>query len=65
VKRKTLEYPELLTPGEVATALRCDPKTLVIWANTGRIPCIKTPGGHRRYRRTDVEAMLQTRGGKP
>lgn len=40
----------LLTPGEVAAYFKVDPKTVTRWAKQGRLPSIKTPGGHRRYR---------------
>lgn len=39
----------LLTSGEVAEMFRVDPKTVSRWAAAGRIPSIRTPGGHRRY----------------
>ncbi|GAA4626727.1 hypothetical protein GCM10023196_036140 [Actinoallomurus vinaceus] len=47
---------DLLKPGEVAAYLRVDPKTVSRWAASGRLPSVRTPGGHRRYRRADVEA---------
>lgn len=53
---------ELLTPGAVAAALYVDPKTVTRWARAGKIDSIRTPGGHRRYRRSDVEAL---RSGDP
>jgi len=37
----------LLTPGEVASLFRVDPKTVTRWAASGRITSIRTPGGHR------------------
>ena len=40
----------LLTPGEVASLFRVDPKTVTRWATAGRIGSIRTPGGHRRFR---------------
>jgi len=49
----------LLTPSEVARLFRVDPKTVTRWANEGRLSSIKTPGGHRRYRRSDVNALLK------
>lgn len=52
---------KLLTPGEVARILRVDPKTVTRWALAGRIDSIRTPGGHRRYREADVEALLHGR----
>jgi excisionase family DNA binding protein len=39
----------LLTPAEVAALFRVDPKTVTRWAKAGRIECIRTRGGHRRY----------------
>jgi excisionase family DNA binding protein len=48
----------LLTPGEVATLFRVDPKTVTRWAAAGRIGSIRTPGGHRRFRESEVRSML-------
>jgi excisionase family DNA binding protein len=48
----------LLTPGEVATLFRVDPKTVTRWAAAGRIGSIRTPGGHRRFRESEVRALL-------
>jgi excisionase family DNA binding protein len=49
----------LLTPGEVATLFRVDPKTVTRWAASGRISSIRTPGGHRRFRETEVRELLE------
>ena len=49
----------LMTPGEVASLFRVDPKTVSRWAISGRIPSVRTPGGHRRFRETDVRALLR------
>ena len=48
----------LLTPGEVASLFRVDPKTVTRWASAGRIGSIRTPGGHRRFRESEVRSML-------
>jgi excisionase family DNA binding protein len=48
----------LLTPGEVATLFRVDPKTVTRWASAGRIGSIRTPGGHRRFRESEVKNLL-------
>jgi excisionase family DNA binding protein len=48
----------LLTPGEVASLFRVDPKTVTRWATAGRIGSIRTPGGHRRFRESEVRSML-------
>lgn len=49
----------LLTPGEVADKFRVDPKTVTRWAAAGRIGSIRTPGGHRRFRESEVRALLE------
>jgi excisionase family DNA binding protein len=55
----TIENPErLLTPGEVALMFRVDPKTVTRWASAGRIGSIRTPGGHRRFRESEVTDLL-------
>lgn len=51
---------KLLTPGEVAVMFRVDPKTVTRWAATGRLNAIRTPGGHRRFRESEVLAILRT-----
>ena len=52
----------LLTPSEVAAMFRVDPKTVTRWAKAGKLTSIRTLGGHRRYRETEVRALL---GGIP
>lgn len=49
----------LLTPGEVATLFRVDPKTVTRWAQAGKVPSIRTLGGHRRYRESDIRSLLE------
>ena len=56
----------LLTPAEVAALFRVDPKTVTRWAKAGKITAIRTLGGHRRYRQSEVLGLLkanQTSGG--
>jgi excisionase family DNA binding protein len=48
----------LLTPSEVAKLFKVDPKTVTRWSNNGKIACIKTAGGHRRYRLEEVQKLL-------
>jgi len=48
----------LLTPAEVATMFRVDPKTVTRWANDGKLSFIRTPGGHRRYMEVEVRQLL-------
>jgi excisionase family DNA binding protein len=52
------EPDRLLTPGEVAAIFRVDSKTVSRWAAAGKLPCIKTPGGHNRFERAVVLALL-------
>lgn len=49
----------LLTPSEVAAKFRVDPKTVTRWAAAGRLSAIRTLGGHRRYRQSEVEALIK------
>ena len=49
----------LLTPAEVASMFRVDPKTVTRWAKAGKLSAIRTLGGHRRYRESEVRALLQ------
>ncbi len=57
--REAPAIPEnLLTPSEVATLFRVDPKTVTRWAQAGKVPSIRTLGGHRRYRESDIRALL-------
>ena len=52
-------FDKLLTPSEVASMFRVDPKTVTRWAKAGRITAIRTLGGHRRYRETEVLSLLK------
>ena len=53
-----LEQEVLLTPAEVATLFRVDPKTVTRWAKSGKLTSIRTLGGHRRYKESEVKALL-------
>ena len=50
----------LLTPAEVAALFRVDPKTVTRWAKAGKITSIRTLGGHRRYKESEVKTLLKT-----
>ena len=52
--------PALMTPGEVAALFRVDPKTVTKWARKGKLTCIRTLGGHRRYKTAEIRALLAT-----
>jgi len=49
----------LLTPSEVASLFRVDPKTVTRWAKAGKLTSIRTLGGHRRYRESEVRELLK------
>lgn len=53
----TAELPTLRT-GEAAALLGVHADTLREWADQELIRCWRTPSGHRRFRRSDVEALL-------
>ena len=57
------ESETLLTPAEVAALFRVDPKTVTRWAKAGKLSSIRTLGGHRRYRESEVRELLS--GGVP
>ena len=59
---RTPEAEPLLTPAEVATMFRVDPKTVTRWAKAGKLSSIRTLGGHRRYLESEVRDLL---GGVP
>jgi predicted site-specific integrase-resolvase len=48
----------LLTPAEVATIFRVDPKTVSRWARSGQLHPRRTLGGHRRYLESEISALL-------
>ena len=55
-----MEPETLLTPAEVAEIFRVDPKTVTRWARAGKLTAIRTLGGHRRYRQSEVQALLRS-----
>ena len=54
------ERNDLLTPAEVAERFRVNPKTVTRWAQAGKISAVRTLGGHRRFRRSEIEAQLRS-----
>ncbi len=55
---KTMQQSKLLTPSEVARLFKVDPKTVTRWSQNGKLKCIKTVGGHRRYDLAEVQKLL-------
>lgn len=54
----TNEHDQLLTPSEVAAMFRVNPKTVTRWARAGKISAIRTLGGHRRFRASEIRRFL-------
>ncbi|MEO8517618.1 MAG: BldC family transcriptional regulator [Dermatophilaceae bacterium] len=59
---RVVDVEALLTPGEVATLFRVDPKTVTRWAKAGKLTSVRTLGGHRRYRESEVRGLLGRAG---
>jgi excisionase family DNA binding protein len=53
---------EWLTLGQAARFLGVAQSTIRKWSDQGRVPAFYTPGGHRRYRRADLESFLERSG---
>ena len=49
----------LLTPSEVAAMFRVNPKTVTRWARAGKISAIRTLGGHRRFKASEIRQFLE------
>ncbi len=51
-----------LTLGQAAKYLGVAQSTIRKWSDLGRLPAFYTPGGHRRYRRSDLDTFLERSG---
>src|SRR5919201_4344730 len=54
--------PDWLTLGQAAKYLGVAQSTIRKWSDQGRVPAFYTPGGHRRYRRGDLDSFLNRSG---
>src|SRR6266404_5434320 len=54
--------PDWLTLGQAAKYLGVAQSTIRKWSDQGRVPAFYTPGGHRRYRRGDLDKFLESSG---
>jgi excisionase family DNA binding protein len=54
--------PEWFTLGQAARYLGVAQSTIRKWSDDGRVRAFYTPGGHRRYRRADLDAFLERSG---
>ncbi len=65
IQDQDLETEEtLLTPAEVAQKFRVNPKTVTRWAKAGKLSAIRTLGGHRRFRASEVNRCLEEMSGE-
>jgi len=59
---------DYLTPQEVGVIFHVNAKTVSRWAKQGKLPFMRTLGGHRRYPADQIEALvkeLETEGEYP
>jgi excisionase family DNA binding protein len=61
-RRAPAGEPDWLTLGQAAKFLGVAQSTIRKWSDQGRVPAFYTPGGHRRYRRHDLEQFLERSG---
>lgn len=55
----------LLRTREVALLFQVSERAVTDWARRGRLPSVRTPGGHRRYPATVVRELLEGAGLRP
>jgi excisionase family DNA binding protein len=53
------EESEWLTLGRAAKYLGVAQSTIRKWSDSGRLPVFTTPGGHRRFRRRDIDEFVE------
>ena len=51
------DLPRYLRAAEVADILHVSPKTVSRWAKEGKLPFLKTLGGHRRYPAAEIRRL--------
>jgi len=61
-RRASTTEPDWLTLGQAAKYLGVAQSTIRKWSDQGRVPAFYTPGGHRRYRRGDLDKFLENSG---
>ncbi|MBD0330887.1 MAG: response regulator [Thermoleophilia bacterium] len=61
-RRAPASEPDWLTLGQAAKYLGVAQSTIRKWSDQGRLAAFYTPGGHRRYRRSDLDRFLERSG---
>jgi excisionase family DNA binding protein len=59
------ELPRYLHTAEVADILHVSPKTVSRWAKEGKLPFLKTLGGHRRYPAAEIRQLANELQAQP
>jgi excisionase family DNA binding protein len=56
--RGTVVRDEYLRAGDVARLLHVSPKTVARWATEGKLPYVRTLGGHRRFSGPQIQELV-------
>ena len=59
VGKTATPHPSYLHTAEVADLLHVSPKTVSRWAKEGKLPFLKTLGGHRRYPEAEIRDLAE------
>jgi excisionase family DNA binding protein len=51
--------PICMRTGQVAALFEVSGMTIIRWSNDGRLPAQRTPGGHRRFLKSEIQDPLQ------
>src|SRR5215216_7168248 len=57
---RAARHPSYLLPAEVVDILHVSPKTVSRWTKEGKLPFMKTLGGHRRYPEAEIRELVET-----
>jgi excisionase family DNA binding protein len=57
--------PRYLRSGQVAKLMGLSPKTVSRYAKEGKLPYVRTLGGHRRYSKAEIDKLLATNTYRP
>lgn len=49
-----------LTTDDVSKMLHVGKSTIKRWTDEGKLKCFRTPGGHRKFKATNVEEFIET-----
>jgi excisionase family DNA binding protein len=49
-----------LTTEDVSKMLHVGKSTIKRWTDEGKLKCFRTPGGHRKFKATNIEEFIQT-----